>query len=42
MGQCLVTSLHGVVPGQLPPLRHGSPPSPGPSGPSRPERPLST
>jgi hypothetical protein len=26
MGQRLVPSLHGVVPGQLPPLRHGSPP----------------
>src|SRR5215211_505553 len=39
-GQRLVPSLHGVVPGQLPPLRHGSPPSPGPSGPSRPERQL--
>src|SRR5512133_1477218 len=37
MGQRLVTALHGVVPGQLPPFRHGSPPSPGPSGPSRPE-----
>src|SRR5215212_3959293 len=36
-GQRLVTSLHGIVPGQLPPLRHGSPPSPGPSGPSHPE-----
>src|SRR5512132_3662971 len=40
MGQRLVTALHGVVPGQLPPFRHGSPPSPGPSGPSRPESPL--
>src|SRR5215216_5180155 len=41
MGQRLVPSLHGVVPGQLPPLRHGSPPpSPGPSGPSRLERQL--
>src|SRR5215211_4723577 len=29
-GQRLVTALHGIVPGQLPPLRHGSPPSPGP------------
>jgi hypothetical protein len=37
-----VTALHGVVPGQLSPLRHGSPPSPGPSGPSCPERPLPT
>src|SRR5215216_6068839 len=42
IGQRLVPSLHGVVPGQLPPLRHGSPPSSGPSGPSRLERPLST
>src|SRR5215218_9174265 len=42
MGQRLVPSLHGVVPGQLPPLRHGSPPSSGPSGPSRLERPLPT
>src|SRR5215211_7111450 len=25
-GERLVASLHGVVPGQLPPLRHGSPP----------------
>src|ERR671910_168124 len=42
MGQRLVPSLHGVVPGQLPPLRHRAPPSSGPSGPSRLERPLST
>src|SRR5215217_6995734 len=38
MGQRLVTSLHGVVPGQLPPLRHGTPPSSGPLGRSRLER----
>src|SRR5215217_4132290 len=25
-GERLVPALHGVVPGQLPPLRHGSPP----------------